>query len=63
MSSGKHPLKTLEWRVDAYPRRRVAKGNKVVIPILAMNRSAEIWGEDSLEFRYAHSEALFDCTR
>ncbi|EIW62554.1 cytochrome P450 [Trametes versicolor FP-101664 SS1] len=30
---------------------RVAKGNKVVIPILAMNRSAEIWGQDAMEFR------------
>ncbi|KAH9894819.1 cytochrome P450 [Cubamyces lactineus] len=30
---------------------RVAKGNKVTIPIVAMNRSKEIWGEDAMEFR------------
>ncbi|KAI0633801.1 cytochrome P450 [Trametes polyzona] len=30
---------------------RIAKGNEVVIPILALHRSKAIWGEDALEFR------------
>nr|BED42948.1 cytochrome P450 monooxygenase [Trametes versicolor] len=30
---------------------RIAKGNKVILPILAANRSKEIWGEDALEFK------------
>ncbi|KAI0666625.1 cytochrome P450 [Trametes maxima] len=30
---------------------RIAKGNKVVLPILALHRSKEIWGEDASEFR------------
>lgn len=30
----------------------IAKGNKVMLPILAANRSKEIWGEDALEFKY-----------
>ncbi|KAI9059129.1 cytochrome P450 [Trametes sanguinea] len=30
---------------------RIAKGNKVVLPILALHRSKEIWGEDALEFK------------
>ncbi|KAI0768801.1 cytochrome P450 [Trametes elegans] len=29
----------------------IAKGNKVVIPILAVHRSKELWGEDVLEFK------------
>ncbi|CDO71953.1 hypothetical protein BN946_scf184940.g100 [Trametes cinnabarina] len=30
---------------------RVAKGNKVMLPILALHRSKAIWGEDALEFK------------
>lgn len=30
---------------------RVNKGSPVFIPILAMNRSKAIWGEDSFEFK------------
>ncbi|EIW62555.1 cytochrome P450 [Trametes versicolor FP-101664 SS1] len=30
---------------------RIAKGNKVMLPILAANRSKEIWGEHALEFK------------
>ncbi|KAH9894818.1 cytochrome P450 [Cubamyces lactineus] len=30
---------------------RVAQGNKVVLPIIAMNRSKELWGEDANEFK------------
>ncbi|KAI0824809.1 cytochrome P450 [Trametes gibbosa] len=41
--------------IDRYGKEyhgiRIAKGNKVVIPILAMHRSKEIWGEDVLEFK------------
>ncbi|KAI0824047.1 cytochrome P450 [Trametes gibbosa] len=41
--------------VDRYGKEhhgiRIAKGNKVVIPIIAMHRSKEIWGEDALDFK------------
>ncbi|KAI0652715.1 cytochrome P450 [Trametes meyenii] len=30
---------------------QIAKGDKVVLPILAFHRSKEIWGEDALEFK------------
>ncbi|KAI0633787.1 cytochrome P450 [Trametes polyzona] len=30
---------------------RIAKGNKVVVPILAVHRSKDIWGEDAMEFK------------
>ncbi|KAI0644393.1 cytochrome P450 [Trametes meyenii] len=30
---------------------RIARGNKVVLPILALHRSKEIWGKNALEFR------------
>ncbi|KAI0360867.1 cytochrome P450 [Trametes cingulata] len=30
---------------------RIAKGNRVALPILAMHRSKEIWGDDVLEFK------------
>ncbi|KAH9857474.1 cytochrome P450 [Lenzites betulinus] len=30
---------------------QIGKGNKVVVPILAVHRSKEIWGEDVLEFK------------
>ena len=29
----------------------IAKGNRVVVPFLAVNQSKKIWGEDALEFR------------
>lgn len=31
---------------------RVGKGDMVFIPILAMNRKKELWGEDAHEFKY-----------
>ena len=31
---------------------RVSKGDTIFIPILVINRSKEIWGEDALEFKY-----------
>ncbi|OJT02509.1 Cytochrome P450 3A12 [Trametes pubescens] len=30
---------------------RIAKGNKIIVPIMAMHRSREIWGEDAMEFK------------
>ncbi|KAI0644488.1 cytochrome P450 [Trametes meyenii] len=30
---------------------RIAKGNRVVLPVMALHRSKEIWGEDALEFK------------
>lgn len=32
-------------------RCRIAKGDIVFIPILAINREKAVWGEDSMEFR------------
>lgn len=32
---------------------RVGKGDPVYVPILAINRSKELWGEDSFEFKYS----------
>jgi len=41
--------------VDAHGRMhdsiRIGKGSPVVIPILAMNRSKRIWGEDAYDFK------------
>jgi hypothetical protein len=34
-------------------RNRVSKGDLVAIPIRLLNRSIEVWGEDTNEFRYA----------
>ncbi|KAI0360870.1 cytochrome P450 [Trametes cingulata] len=30
---------------------KIAKGNRVIVPILAVHRSKAIWGEDALEFK------------
>nr|BED42949.1 cytochrome P450 monooxygenase [Trametes versicolor] len=30
---------------------RIAKGNKIIVPIMAMHRSRELWGEDAMEFK------------
>lgn len=30
---------------------RISKGSPILIPILALNRSTKLWGEDALEFR------------
>jgi len=37
---------------------KVRKGSPVVIPILAMNRSSDLWGEDSYEFKPERWESL-----
>lgn len=34
--------------------RRVLAGSPIVIPILTLNRSKAIWGEDAHEFRYVY---------
>lgn len=31
---------------------RIAKGNKIIVPIMAMHRSRELWGDDAMEFKY-----------
>ncbi len=32
-------------------RYSVGKGNRVIMSILALNHSTEIWGDDALDFR------------
>jgi cytochrome P450 len=34
-------------------RRRLAKGDPVIVPILLINRSTELWGADAREWRPA----------
>ena len=34
-----------------YSSRSIAKDDELSIPILIMNRSKEIWGEDAMEFK------------
>ena len=34
---------------------RVTKGDSIAIPIAALNRSKEMWGEDALEFKYVYA--------
>lgn len=36
------------------PSQRVRKGDMIFIPILSINRSKALWGEDAHEFKYAH---------
>lgn len=38
---------------------RVCKGQTIQIPILALNRSKEIWGEDAREFKYVFISIFF----
>ncbi|KAG9084062.1 hypothetical protein FRC06_004250, partial [Ceratobasidium sp. 370] len=37
---------------------RIQKWDTIVIPILAMNRAKDVWGEDAMEFKYASSVAM-----
>ena len=30
---------------------RIAKGNRVIVPLLAINQSTALWGEDALEWK------------
>ena len=39
----------------------ISEGDKVLIPIYAMNTDRDVWGEDSLEFRCAFSRMLTQC--
>lgn len=49
---------------DKYGNRcdgiRIRKGDVIYIPILAMNRSKDIWGEDAAEFKYVYSLDLME---
>ena len=40
-------------------RFRLQKGDAVYIPIVAMNRLKEIWGEDAMEFRLVRPSGSF----
>ena len=39
---------------NAYPvsQNRISKGSSLLIPIMAINNSEELWGPDSQEFKY-----------
>jgi cytochrome P450 len=39
------------YHYDNKCRSRISKGDTIMIPILAMNRSQALWGEDSMEFK------------
>ena len=30
---------------------RISKGSPIIIPILSLNRSKKLWGEDAYEFK------------
>lgn len=40
------------WKLNSNAFHRVTKGDHIVIPILALNRSEDIWGKDATTFRY-----------
>ena len=42
---------TLSWSPFDHCYDRICKGNRVVIPIMAMNQSRLLWGEDALDFK------------
>ncbi|KAI0040330.1 cytochrome P450 monooxygenase [Auriscalpium vulgare] len=53
-----------EWEDQKGVRRSgipVAAGDAVIIPILALNRSPEIWGPDAREFKYVALSHLLLC--
>jgi cytochrome P450 len=54
------PLKTpyVDSKGVAHDAIRVRKGDMIFIPILALNRSRELWGEDSREFKPERWESL-----
>jgi len=47
------PLNTpyVDRKGVAHDRIRISKGDTIFIPILALNRSPALWGEDSMEFK------------
>jgi hypothetical protein len=42
--------------------KRIAKGDRIFIPILAMNRSKTLWGPDAHEFKCV-ADVLFSAER
>jgi len=56
------PLNTpyVDTKGVAHDMIRVRKGDMLFIPILALNRSRELWGEDSMEFKPERWESVPD---
>ena len=38
--------------VGTHPCDRIQKGTTILVPILTLNRSKALWGEDAAEFKY-----------
>jgi cytochrome P450 len=41
----------LNYAIPYPPCRRIRKGEILLIPILVLNRSKSMWGEDAMEFK------------
>lgn len=51
MRSGRSPDLN-PHNIDQIARRyRITKGDRVILPFLAVHHSTDIWGEDALEFK------------
>jgi len=52
-----HPV-PLNLTLPRSPVHSMSKGDKLMIPIYAMNTDKDIWGEDALEFKCALTKVL-----
>lgn len=50
-----HFISGFMLRLTCASPKRVRKGDHIFIPIIAMNKSKALWGEDAFEFKYAYS--------
>lgn len=57
------PLNTpyVDVRGQVHDAVRVSKGSPIFIPILAINRSKALWGEDAHEFRWVVASMRVEC--
>jgi hypothetical protein len=40
------------------PVDRIQQGDSVMIPMLAMNRAKDVWGDDAMDFRYIFLQVI-----